>query len=93
MLFCRRRVDAQPRSTLLLLVSAFAGGLEPLLGAYQHALGYRDEHSGGARADVSLDYPEPQYRFLSFGDACIFFGGVPAAKSDDRSGGGADGLD
>ncbi len=45
----------QPRSTLLLLVSAFTGGGDQWRGVYDHAL------AGG-------------YRFLSYGDACLFLG-------------------
>ena len=44
----------QPRSTLLLLVSAFTGG--DWRKAYEYAL----EHG---------------FRFLSYGDACLFLGG------------------
>ncbi|MBD5224621.1 MAG: S-adenosylmethionine:tRNA ribosyltransferase-isomerase [Bacteroidales bacterium] len=45
----------QPRSTLLLLVSAFTGGGNEWRSVYDHAL------DGG-------------YRFLSYGDACLFIG-------------------
>ena len=45
----------QPRSTLLLLVSAFTGGGNEWRSVYDHAL------NGG-------------YRFLSYGDACLFIG-------------------
>lgn len=45
----------QPRSTLLLLVSAFTGGGDEWRAVYGHALG-------------------GDYRFLSYGDACLFLG-------------------
>lgn len=45
----------QPRSTLLLLVSAFTGG--DWRKAYEYALGHG-------------------FRFLSYGDACLFLGGL-----------------
>lgn len=65
--FCWKMVDImitnfhQPQSTLLLLVSSF--------------LDRKCSKQGGAWKEVYREALEKDYRFLSYGDACLFFGG------------------